>query len=44
MIATRVDKSRKGSEKLKVGDTIYARHTEAIAFSMEIPEPIGAGR
>ncbi len=37
MITTRVDKSAKGFEKLKVGDTIHARHTEAIAISVERP-------
>ncbi len=37
MITTRVDKSVKGFDALKVGDTIHARHTKAIAISVEKP-------
>lgn len=37
MITTRVDKSVKGFDTLKVGDTIHARHTKAIAISVEKP-------
>jgi hypothetical protein len=37
LITTKVDKSVKGFDSLKVGDTIHARYTEAIAISVEKP-------
>jgi len=37
LVTTEVDKSVKGFDKLKVGDTIHARYTEAIAISVEKP-------
>lgn len=36
-VTTRADKSSKSLEKLKVGDTIHARYTEAVAISVEKP-------
>ena len=37
LVKTKVDKSVKGFDTLKVGDTIHARFTEAIAISVEKP-------
>lgn len=37
LVTTRVDKSVKGFDTLKVGDSIHARFTEAIAISVEKP-------
>jgi hypothetical protein len=36
-VTTRADKSSKDLEQLKVGDTIHARYTEAVAISVEKP-------
>jgi len=37
LVTTRVDKSVEGFDNLKVGDSIHARFTEAIAISVEKP-------
>ena len=37
LVTTKVDKSVKGFDTLKKGDTIHARFTEAIAISVEKP-------
>jgi len=37
LVKTKVDKSVKGFDTLKVGDSIHARFTEAIAISVEKP-------
>jgi hypothetical protein len=36
-VSTKVDKSVKDFDMLKVGDSIHARYTEAIAISVEKP-------
>jgi uncharacterized protein YcbX len=36
-VTTKVDKSVKAFDTLKVGDAIHARYTEAIAISVERP-------
>ena len=37
VITTKVDKSVKAFDTLKVGDSVHARFTEAIAISVEKP-------
>ena len=37
LLTTRVDKSVKAFDTLRVGDSIHARYTEAIAISVEKP-------
>ena len=37
LITLKVDKSAKGFDNLKKGDAIHARHTEAVAISVEKP-------
>ncbi len=36
-VTTKVDKSVKAFDTLKVGDSVHARYTEAIAISVERP-------
>jgi hypothetical protein len=36
-MTTKVDKSVKGFDSLKVGDVIHVRYTEAVAISVEKP-------
>ena len=37
LVTTKVDKSVKAFDTLKVGDTVHARYTEAIAISVTKP-------
>jgi hypothetical protein len=37
LVTTKVDQSMKAFDTLKVGDTVHARYTEAIAISVETP-------